>query len=1042
MNNQHCQVSGHVGMIKQGGRGFSAYEIAKQNGFTGTEKEWLESIRGEKGESIIGATVDSDGYLILNLSSGQSIKTELKPIIEAKQYADSAAASATQARESEANAATSLSQANTSALQASASATDAASSAAKAKRSETTAANSESNALQYKNAANDSKTAASTSASSASKSEANAKEYATAAKLFEEHATTSAASALQNSETATTASATAKEAQQNASVSATAAKSSQDKAKVSEDNAKTSETNAGVSATKAKTYEDNAKKSETIATNKANESASNLTLSKAWATAETTPDGETDADSTTGKTQSAKSWALLSKSKASESASSASQASKSARTAIEKANEATERAAAAQNSEQEAASSAANASASASTAAQSETNAKSSAANASDSAAKAKASETNATNSESNALQYKDAANDSKTSAAASAENASKSEINARANANLASNSATAANTSATNAAASELHAATSETNAKQALAESQRIQKEVESALTKVTGFAKYSGSVDNYSDLPLTGMNTGDVWNIVNADATHQIKAGDNVIWNGKAWDNLSGFVDLSNYPTNNDVAKAIVDTTYSGGTITFIHKDGTQSTATIGDTSHAIRADQDGEGNVIADTYYKKADASTIHQSFQNQINNKQDKLTFDSTPTANSNNPVTSAGIKAAIDAKTVDLSNYYTKTQVNTAVSAAKTEIEGKIPKVDASLSTTSENPVQNKLVTAALNSKVPDSTNTASITTTADGYKITTSESDPLVVASTSGVSGGKTTFGGSYIDISENDDSYHMRLDKDGNILACTGAGTGVHKGLSFGGTAANPTLNLVSVNGVDSINYSKPLATKEYVDSKTSSIDLSIYAKKSTTLSGYGITDANISDGTITIGNNSITPLTEHQDLSAYLTSADASNTYAKKTDIPSAVTVDSALSSTSTNPVQNKVIKAELDGKVDSSEMSNYATKGYVDNSGTTIVRNLPAVPILPDIESENGDADIIFKNDSTVGVGSIASVIGPYVKKEIKSATSNPNVDLSLYAKKTDLAQYAKKTDVPAVTVSGNTISFGSITIGVD
>lgn len=32
-------------MIKQGGRGFSAYEIAKQNGFTGTEKEWLDSLK-------------------------------------------------------------------------------------------------------------------------------------------------------------------------------------------------------------------------------------------------------------------------------------------------------------------------------------------------------------------------------------------------------------------------------------------------------------------------------------------------------------------------------------------------------------------------------------------------------------------------------------------------------------------------------------------------------------------------------------------------------------------------------------------------------------------------------------------------------------------------------------------------------------------------------------------------------------------------------------------------------------------------------------
>lgn len=437
-------------LVSEAVDGLSAYEIAKQNGFTGTEEEWLESIRGEKGDSITGATVDSDGYLILTLGTGTTIKTALKPLVDAKQYADNAAASATQARESEANAATSLSQVKASASQASASASDAASSAAKAKQSETSAANSESNALQYKNAANDSKTAAATSAT-----------------------------------------------------------------------------------------------------------------------------------------------------------------------------------------------------------------------------------------------------------------NASKSEVNAKASANSATSSATASSTSADNAKASETHAATSETNAKQALAESQKIQKEVESALTKVTGFAKYAGSVDNYSDLPSTGMNTGDVWNIVNADSNHQIKAGDNVIWNGKAWDNLSGFVDLSNYPTNEDVAKAVIDTTYSGGTITFIHKDGTKSTATIGDTSHATKADQDGEGNVITDTYYKKSDASAIHTSIQNQINTKQDKLIFDTAPTAGSANPITSGGVKNELDkyAKkaevtvkgvkvdgatsplvpdssgivtipNADLSNYYTKTQVDTAITDA------------------------------------------------------------------------------------------------------------------------------------------------------------------------------------------------------------------------------------------------------------------------------------------------------------------------------------------------------------------------------
>lgn len=62
--------------------------------------------------------------------------------------------------------------------------------------------------------------------------------------------------------------------------------------------------------------------------------------------------------------------------------------------------------------------------------------------------------------------------------------------------------------------------------------------------------------------------------------------------------------------------------------------------------------------------------------IITTMKKAIDSLQDQLTFDTTPTAGSSNPVTSAGIKAAIDAKTVDLSNYYTKTQVDSAISTA------------------------------------------------------------------------------------------------------------------------------------------------------------------------------------------------------------------------------------------------------------------------------------------------------------------------------------------------------------------------------
>lgn len=66
------------------------------------------------------------------------------------------------------------------------------------------------------------------------------------------------------------------------------------------------------------------------------------------------------------------------------------------------------------------------------------------------------------------------------------------------------------------------------------------------------ITNIYKFKGTKTNYVDLPTTDRVTGDVWNITNADAEHGIKAGDNVAWNGTAWDNLSGTVDLSAYAT----------------------------------------------------------------------------------------------------------------------------------------------------------------------------------------------------------------------------------------------------------------------------------------------------------------------------------------------------------------------------------------------------------------------------------------------------------------------------------------------------------
>ena len=59
-----------------------------------------------------------------------------------------------------------------------------------------------------------------------------------------------------------------------------------------------------------------------------------------------------------------------------------------------------------------------------------------------------------------------------------------------------------------------------------------------------------KYKGSVETYADLPTSGQQVGDVYNVKQADPDHNIKAGDNVAWDGEKWDILASDTDLSGY------------------------------------------------------------------------------------------------------------------------------------------------------------------------------------------------------------------------------------------------------------------------------------------------------------------------------------------------------------------------------------------------------------------------------------------------------------------------------------------------------------
>lgn len=71
-----------------------------------------------------------------------------------------------------------------------------------------------------------------------------------------------------------------------------------------------------------------------------------------------------------------------------------------------------------------------------------------------------------------------------------------------------------------------------------------------------KVSSVYHYKGTVSAYADLPASGQEIGDVWNIETADSTHGIKAGDNVAWTGSEWDVLAGEIDLSAYATKTEL------------------------------------------------------------------------------------------------------------------------------------------------------------------------------------------------------------------------------------------------------------------------------------------------------------------------------------------------------------------------------------------------------------------------------------------------------------------------------------------------------
>lgn len=253
---------------------------------------------------------------------------------------------------------------------------------------------------------------------------------------------------------------------------------------------------------------------------------------------------------------------------------------------------------------------------------------------------------------------------------------------------------------------------------------------------LTDITSAYRYKGTVDNYSDLP-TAHKTGDVYNIKNADAANKIKAGDNVVWNGTEWDNLSGVVDLSAYLTKAESDSKYIPlqidnetTVTNNNTLIFNQADATKETIELVQGSSSV---YEGYLNPTGAnfTYKPKSGGKNSYGIGSAGISYSNSSDTYWITVNSNSDiiqfRKVDPNGDITKTVAMVEDLSKVATSGNYNDLINKPN------IPQssiVDSELSSASTNAIQNKVVKTELDKKANIESPTFTGTTTTNNLTV------------------------------------------------------------------------------------------------------------------------------------------------------------------------------------------------------------------------------------------------------------------------------------------------------------------------
>ena len=205
------------------------------------------------------------------------------------------------------------------------------------------------------------------------------------------------------------------------------------------------------------------------------------------------------------------------------------------------------------------------------------------------------------------------------------------------------------------------------------------------------LTSALVYKGSKETKADLPSEGNKRGDVWNVMDTDM--------NYAWNGEMWDQLGSSVDLAPYATKEYANQRIEELAVTKDDVVSSVTGGSASPVTSGAVHSELQKKQD---KLTSGDFVSIDETSRISVD----LSSKQDKLT---------------AGKNISIEGATISATDttYDVVSQSASGLMSAedKTKLDGVEREanktvVESTLSDTSVNPVQSKVIHAELSKKL------------------------------------------------------------------------------------------------------------------------------------------------------------------------------------------------------------------------------------------------------------------------------------------------------------------------------------------